>query len=193
MSTPGPELGPIICLSENMSILDPDDEFAQLVQAHQHQVMSYIYALVHNLHDAEDLYQQTLEILWAKFDQFQRTGHFGRWACGVARLEVANFRRRKQDNFVFPSPELLEQLIEPATRQDASMRELYHEALAACRSKLTESDQLLLKLFYNGDQTAKEIAASQNRTLAGVYNALSRIRILLLDCIKHRLAREATP
>ena len=155
--------------------------------------MSYIYALVNNLHDAEDLYQQTLEILWMKFEHFDREGHFGRWACGVARLEVANFRRLRQSQWIIPNSELMEQLVEPATSQDNRASERYRDALAACRTKLAASDQRLLRSFYIRQQSAKEIAASERRSLAGVYNALSRIRQSLLHCIKLHLAREAAP
>ena len=39
---------------------------------HQSQLFGYIYSLVRDLDDADDLFQQTSLVLWDKFDQFDR-------------------------------------------------------------------------------------------------------------------------
>ena len=55
--------------------------------------MGYIYALVHNMNDAEDIYQQTSVILWRKFEEYEAESDFFRWASIIARYEVLNFFR----------------------------------------------------------------------------------------------------
>src|SRR5262249_39480637 len=70
-------------------------EFAELLRRHQSQLFAYIYSLVHNFDDADDLYQQTSVVLWDKFEQFDRSKRFVPWACGVARYEVLNYLRAR--------------------------------------------------------------------------------------------------
>ncbi len=66
-------------------------EFAEQLARHHGQLLGYIYSLVRDLDDAEDLFQQTSLVLWDKFDQFDRSRSFVAWACGVARYEVTEF------------------------------------------------------------------------------------------------------
>ena len=42
-------------------------EFAELLRHHQTQLFGYIYSLVRDLDDADDLFQQTSLVLWDKF------------------------------------------------------------------------------------------------------------------------------
>ena len=66
-------------------------EFAELLRRNQTQLFGYIYSLVRDLDDADDLFQQTSLVLWDKYEQFDPTRSFVGWACGVARYEVLNF------------------------------------------------------------------------------------------------------
>ena len=60
------------------------EEFVELSSSHQRQLLGYIFTLVGNMDDAEDLLQQTNLILWRKFDDYQPGTDFIRWACYVA-------------------------------------------------------------------------------------------------------------
>ncbi len=68
-------------------------EFAENLRRSRPQLFAFIYSLVRDFDDAEDLYQQTSLILWKKYDQYLPTKSFGAWACGVARFEAAKFLR----------------------------------------------------------------------------------------------------
>src|SRR5262245_57502343 len=81
-------------------------EFASLLERHQTQLFSYIYSLVRDLNDADDLFQQTSLILWDKFDQFDGEKSFIAWSCGVARYEVLNFLRSRSRQRLYFSDEL---------------------------------------------------------------------------------------
>ena len=165
-------------------------KFVELIQSHRHQVMGYIFALVHNLHDTEDLYQQTIAILWRKFDQYDPERPFGAWACAIARYEVANFGRSHQQRTINFAEDLSEQLIDPASENPAEGLEAYGEYLQRCVAKLGRPDQLLLELYYGGLKSGQQIAEEQGRSLQGIYNALSRIRRRVLACIEHSVAQE---
>src|SRR5262249_37112199 len=87
-------------------------DYASLLRQHQTQLFGYIYSLVRDLDDADDLFQQTSLVLWDKFDQFDCSKSFINWACGVARYEVLNFLRSRSRKRLYFSDELNLALVE---------------------------------------------------------------------------------
>src|SRR5260221_10163530 len=55
-----------------------------LITRHQRQVFAYIYTLVPDRHDAEDLLQETSVVICEKFDEFVPGTDFVAWACQIA-------------------------------------------------------------------------------------------------------------
>ena len=87
-------------------------EFAEQLVRHHAQLLGYIYSLVRDLDDADDLFQQTSLVLWDKFEQFDPSRSFVSWACGVARYEVLNFLRARSRDRLYFGDELSLALIE---------------------------------------------------------------------------------
>ena len=50
---------------------DRSDDFAQLLAEHQTRLFGYIYAIIPNMTDAEDVYQDTVLTLWQRFNDYQ--------------------------------------------------------------------------------------------------------------------------
>src|SRR3954463_13568063 len=69
--------------------------FASLLRESRSRVFGYLLALVQNLSDAEDLYQQTALVLWEKFSQYEAGSEFGTWAASTAHFCAVNFLRRQ--------------------------------------------------------------------------------------------------
>ena len=162
------------------------DEFAELVLHGQHQLLSYIFAFVRNQHDAEDLYQQTLFILWNKFDAFDRSdpaSDFGVWARKVARFEIANFLKTKRRSHVYFSDALIAEIDDTISKQETTLPDGSLATLRLCMDKLSKVDRVLVQDFYGG-MPAKNIAQQSDRSVEGVYNSLCRVRRSLLECIR---------
>ena len=70
-----------------------DEVFTDLVTEHQARLYGYIFAMVQNSADTEDLVQRTLITLWRRFDQFELGTDFCAWSLTTARYEVLNFQR----------------------------------------------------------------------------------------------------
>ena len=51
-----------------MNEQDRHNLFSELITRHQSQLYAYIFAIVRNQQDADDLYQSVCLILWRKFD-----------------------------------------------------------------------------------------------------------------------------
>src|SRR3954467_2309448 len=65
-----------------------------LITRHQRQIFSYIYVLVHNRSDAEDLLQETSLVICEKFNEFREGTDFVAWACQIAYWRVRYSRQK---------------------------------------------------------------------------------------------------
>jgi RNA polymerase sigma-70 factor (ECF subfamily) len=169
------------------------EEFASILQQHQSRLFGYIHSLVRDLNDADDLFQQTTIILWKKFDEFDRQRSFFSWACGVARLEIANFLRSRGRQRLYFRDDLSLLLVEAQAEMTNEELEDRRDALARCVEKLGPRDRELLTECYGEASGVHEAAHRRGRSPQSVYNSLRRIRRALFACITRTLAHESRP
>jgi len=166
-----------------------DGELIRLLTRHKSQLFGFIFCMVHNLPDAEDVFQQAAITMWEKFDQFKVGSDFVAWACSIARFKALNLlNARGRERACFS-----EHLIDELASREASrpeFQEVRLQALAACREKLSPTDQSLLSLCYGESGTFREIAERIGRPVGSVYDSLCRIRRDLYTCIQRKLANE---
>jgi RNA polymerase sigma-70 factor (ECF subfamily) len=168
-------------------------EFERLLRQHHRQLLGYIHSLIRDLEDAEDLFQQTMLILWKKFSTYDRQQSFLAWGCGVARLEVSNFLRVRGRNRLYFTDDL--NLLLADAHADFSQEELdsRQKALRSCVQKLRERDRELLKSCYAVAHGVVETAKTSGRSAQSVHNSLRRIRRALHECIQRTLSQETQP
>ncbi len=165
------------------------DEFARLLRQSRGRLFAYVHALVGNLADADDVFQQTALVLFRKFDAYDPSRDFLRWACGVARLEAAEFlRARGRDRLRFSDPVALA-LLEAFADVPAADETDRQAALPGCVDKLAEADRRLLAECYAPGADVAEVAARSGRPPRSVYNSLRRIRRALFECVERAVAR----
>ncbi|HIF67002.1 MAG: sigma-70 family RNA polymerase sigma factor [Pirellulaceae bacterium] len=162
-------------------------EFIGLFAQNHSNILAYLYRLVHDRHDADDLFQRTSIVLWSKFDSFEPGSNFLAWAKRIAYLQVCNFLRTSGRDRLRFSEALLGKLAdEPTTPTEESQRRL--DALSKCMKELGQSDRDIVRRAYSGEQTVKEMAATFGLAVQTAYNKLGRIRKQLFDCVAHKLA-----
>ncbi|MCC7084998.1 MAG: sigma-70 family RNA polymerase sigma factor [Pirellulales bacterium] len=166
-----------------------DDLYVELLTRHKSQLFRFIFALVHSLPDAEDLFQQTAITMWDKFGDFQPGTDFYAWACTIARFKALDFFKVRGRHRLPFSDELIEQIAQRNHWQEES-RQAKLQALASCRSKLSKVDQELLATCYGGGGNIRAAAQQIGRPVGSVYDSLSRIRRALYTCIKQTLASD---
>src|SRR3954463_4103357 len=155
---------------------DSQTAFSDRLLRHQTQIFGYIYSLVRNLDDADDLFQQTSLALWKKFDQYDPTRNFLPWAFGVARFEVSNFLRSRGRDRLYFSDELNLLLIEAHEQLGLDLAEERMEALAACSGRLRQGAQDLLRACYGRAARIPDVARDLGRSAQSIHNSLKRIR-----------------
>ena len=169
-----------------------NDRFTQLFQQNYQDLYAYIFALVRDFSDAEDLLQETSVTLWEKFDEFdelQADTSFRAWACTIAKYKALNFVRKQARQRTTHDTAFLEQVADAASQLPRPEDTTRREALQHCAKTLTDTQQRLLWEYYAGKQTVPQIAEQQQKTANSVYGTLSHMRRLLKKCIDRYLSR----
>ena len=168
---------------------DRNEVFVELLTLHQRRLYGFIYTLVPNPADAEDLLQQTNLVLWQKFSEFDLNSSFPAWACRIAHFEVLHYLREKRRSRVVFNDELIARLA--TIRHNREETHLSDRAvLDGCVKELSEGDRQLIRLCYAAKHNIKAAAAALDRPAASVYMSLVRVRRLLMDCIRRTNAEE---
>ena len=158
-----------------------------LMTRHQRQIFSYIFALVPNRYDAEDLLQETSVVICEKFDEFEEGTDFVAWACQIAYWRIRYSRQKFARSKVVFNQEIVDAVAQTASTM-AKELDSRHEALGNCLQKLHPRDRDLLLVRYEPGGGVQEAARRSGRTLQTAYKALARLRKLLLDCVTTKLS-----
>lgn len=158
-----------------------------LITRHQRQIFSYIYTLVPDRHDAEDLLQETCVVICEKFDEFAPGTDFVAWACQIAWWRIRYARQKFARSKVVFDDDVLAKVAHTALSLREELDER-HEALAGCLQKLASRDRELVLTRYEPGGGVAEAAERTGRSLDAAYKALNRLRKLLHDCVTHALA-----
>jgi RNA polymerase sigma-70 factor (ECF subfamily) len=158
-----------------------------LMTRHQRQIFSYIYALVPNRYDAEDLLQETSVVICEKFDGFEEGTDFVAWACQIAYWRIRYSRQKYARSKVVFDQDIVDAIAQTASEMVEEMDER-HVALGDCLQKLHSRDRELLLTRYEPGCGVEEAARKSGRTVKTAYKALTRLRKLLLDCVSNKLA-----
>jgi RNA polymerase sigma-70 factor, ECF subfamily len=173
-----------------MTKQDRHSLFSELVARHHSQLYAYIFAVVRNREDANDVFQSVCLVLWRKFDSFDPGSSFFAWARQTAKLVVQSFLRHKKKLSNCVDDELLDALAETASEESGDGAEIYLAALRRCRDKLDAADEVLLELRYVQNLRSREIADRLQRPQTSVCRSLNRIRNWLLECVEMELSRQ---
>lgn len=150
-------------------------------------IAAFIHTLVPSWEDAEEIVQDTMLVLWRKFDHFDPATSFFSWGARVAQYEVLNYRRSKKRQVRVLDDEVLEAIAQTAIRQLDDI-ELHREALEHCIKKLPERDREIIALRYQEESTVDAVANAVQRTGGHVQRLLRKIRAGLIRCIHLRLS-----
>jgi len=166
-----------------------DNEFMGLIVQSQKYIFSYIIAMVANRSDAEDILQDTMTIMWRKFDDFERGSNFIAWGIAIAKINILKHRQKAADSDLRLDNDVLE-LLEKQSEGLLANLDNRLDALAKCVKQLTEKEAGFLKMRYEQDQSFRKIATSVGLTSTAVFKVISQIHCKLMRCIKRSLFTE---
>jgi RNA polymerase sigma-70 factor, ECF subfamily len=167
--------------------------FLRLFVRHQQEIYAYILTMVPNLHDADDLFQEGLTVMWHKFDQFEPGTNFPAWAIQIMRYLVLEYRRRcARSRMVQLSDEVLESLMDrTASLQD--QMEVRLEALKQCMDHLDDRSKRMVKMRYERNVPVADMASQLKISARQIQRTLASINGILLRCVRRSLALGGDP
>jgi RNA polymerase sigma-70 factor (ECF subfamily) len=168
---------------------DEPETLVQLIAAHQTRLRGFIRCLLFDLHDVDDVLQETNRILWQKAQDFVPGTDFWAWSAQVARLEVlAHLKRRRRDSHLFDT-DLLQEVAALAEDHLRSCDER-RAALERCLEQQPAASRQLLELRYTLDFSNQSIAEKLDRPVGSIRQTLYRIRNSLMQCVQRVMASE---
>ncbi len=171
------------------NLMDQQSQLTTEFLANRHSLFAFIYGLVRNTHDAEDLFQE----VWLRFSEALRNGaqidDQAKWSRGTARNLVLHYWRHRRTDRLVVDDELLD-LVELAFAEQAANQDYWlarQQALHECLESLPERSKYLLRLKYERGLSAQDVADDLMQSVAAVFMALSRVRQTLRDCARKKL------
>jgi RNA polymerase sigma-70 factor (ECF subfamily) len=160
---------------------DPE-AFGELYKRYIHKVFRYLYSLLGNVHEAEDITAQTFLIAFESFDKLRHDNHFSSWLFTIARNKATDaFRKRKTISS-------MDDVSDFPTDSDPLYSIIQLEQAAALSNLirvLPEEDRELLRLRFLGAMSFPEMAHFLNRNEDAVkknlYRLLARLQSQLED------------
>jgi RNA polymerase sigma-70 factor (ECF subfamily) len=175
-----------------MNEMNANEQFVQLLMAHESRLYAFILSLLPNRTHADDILQETALVLFRRFAEFRPGTNFFSWACRIALHKVLDFRKRQsRSHTVLFGPELMETIAEEHLSQ-AEELETRAEALEQCMQNLRPGDRDLVEMSYRSNVFLNEVARTLNCPVDTIYKKLRRIRAILYECVNKRLSMEAT-
>ena len=162
------------------------ERFVRDLTENARRIYGYIFALVPNWADADEIFQETSAVLWTKYGDYRPGTDFRAWAFRFAYYKVLQFRKAEGKNVLRLSDQFIDAIDRDALAGDDLWKQR-HELLADCYALLRPQDRELLDLRYEPGATTKSVAAQVGRSADAVYKALNRIHEQLLDCIESKL------
>jgi RNA polymerase sigma-70 factor (ECF subfamily) len=166
-------------------------EFIRLFAIHQRSLYRHIFTLLPDADRAEDVFQETVMVLWEKFGGYRADEPFLPWAYQFAYFKVLEQRKKDRRHPLLLDDDVLRILAEEQLREDDRL-EAQLKALSGCMAKLTENERRILQVRYDGRATVAQIAEQTGRLAETLYRVLNRARKKLLLCIERALAMDVT-
>src|SRR5437660_2354589 len=176
------------CRLQDMDLLElfrrqnNEAAFAELVRRHGPLVLGVCGRVLHNAHDADDVFQATFLVLARKADSIRKQGSLPSWLHGVAyrlalKCRAGTQRRRRQERPFLD--------YEGSTGNDAYRREV-QAVLDEELQRLPEQQRAPLLLCYAEGKSQHEAARDLGWSRGTLKRRLERGRQILRDRLTRR-------
>lgn len=164
-----------------------EDVFLTCFSRDRHRIYRFIFSLLLDENDAEEVFQQVSVELWKSFGGFDESREFLPWACTVAYRCVQRYRRTAAKRGVFLTDELIAVIADERIRTSNRSRHRL-ELLEECLALLGPRDRELVGMVYRDGESAGAVAERIGKAVQTIYNRLNLIRRNLLDCVNRKSA-----
>ena len=169
---------------------DRNKQFVRLLRQHDKRLSAYVFSLVPNWSDAEDIVQETCARLWEQFDDYRPDADFGAWACTIAHYRVLAYRERTGRDRLQFNENVVQLVGEQVAAVSDDQQNERMTLLAKCMQKISDKGRTILRRFYLEEEKIDQIAADNHCSANAVRLSLSRTRRSLRECVQLHLKDE---
>ncbi|WP_425399880.1 sigma-70 family RNA polymerase sigma factor [Aeoliella sp.] len=152
------------------------------------QLRGYLLSLLSNQSDTDEAFQETILVLWRRFDEFDPDGSFFAWAKGIAFHKALHLRQKRSRCKVEDHAFL--EAVDAMIDRNVEGQRMQIQMLKQCLEKLADADRKLVNVRYGTDRRIVDYAEEVGKPANTVYKALERIRRMLIQCVERNLAAE---
>ncbi len=168
------------------------DEVLRLYFKERPGLEAFLLSATRDYGATQDLLQEVALVLARKCESYDPALPFRPWLNGIARIELAGWRKDRGASFRALDPETLEACM-PAFQEmvdDAGLRNR-RNALQECLKSVPQESRRVLDLRYVHQRSCEETAQALRRSVQGVYALLKRAKAALRECVESRLKEAA--
>ena len=174
-----------------MSTHTPTAEFVQKLTEFQNRIYAFIYSLIGNASQAEDILQETNTVIWKEaLKSDEPIIEFKAWAFQIAYNQVRSHRKKISRERLTFSDDLLEKISSSLIVKDENENER-QQALASCLQALPHNHQNIIKKRYFQGLSVKDLSTEIGKTANSIAVILFRSRLALMECIQKKTIKKA--
>jgi RNA polymerase sigma-70 factor (ECF subfamily) len=170
------------------------DAFEKIIRLHEGSLRAWTVAHCPPGGDSDDVAQRTFIEIYRNIRDFKPGTNFGAWLFSVARFqmlaETTRLRRLADYHQRYAPLALIDALARRAETGENADRKI--QLLKSCLQALEASPRTLLAQRYDEGLPLDEIARRADRSVGAIKKALFILRSKLSDCVRSKLATEAT-
>lgn len=144
----------------------------KLLNLYKGRIFSYVYRLVRNYHDAEDITSETFIKCFRALNSFDPARRFSTWLFTIAHNKTMDFFRRSKQEYEY----LDERHAAPDDFVEEYERKRKLERIDACLVRLPPRDRELIILFHKEEHTYQEISEITGLPITMIKTRLHRAR-----------------
>ncbi len=157
--------------------------YAMLVSKHKNLVFSIALKILNNREDAEEVAQDCFLKVFQALKTFERKSKFSTWLYRIVYNAAISKTRKKKLDLVPMDNYVIHNYTEDDVRSgmDEIEPEEQKKMIERAMERLSDDDNLLINLFYKGENSIEEISNITGLSMSNVKVRLHRIRKKLHD------------
>ncbi|HVJ84222.1 MAG TPA: sigma-70 family RNA polymerase sigma factor [Caulifigura sp.] len=163
-------------------------QFLRSLRDAQGALYGCILALVPAGSDADEVFQETVWVLWKEYQAEGPPINFSAWSNSVARNIARGYIRRERRRGRVQLSEAHLNMIAKVHAGSSELLELRQEMLRHCLGHMSDGDRALLMSCYGPEASIHVVARKQGQTTASLYSRLKRLRHRLFECVNRRMS-----
>lgn len=166
------------------------EAYKELFARYQKKLFTYIYHLVGNKDETEDILQNVFSKTYKSIEHFDTTRKFSSWIYRIAHNESVNFLKRKSKRYVISWDDIStsKDKMETATNEERPEEKMEHQEIVKeigwAMEKIPPKYQEVLRLRYFKEYSYEEMGKVLGKPLNTVGTLINRAKKKLLEVVQ---------